>query len=190
MQPQQEQNYWQPASGQDPASVPSTEPATPDDAIAAGDDVEVLTWEASEFVHHEKSGMWFLALIAVAAVLLTFDYFVVQSWTFGILIVVMTLAAGVITRRPPRTLSYSLSAQGIHVDQKFFSFHDFRAFGIVQENAFYSVRLIPNRRFMPMVSVFFPTELGERIVDVLGETLPMEHIERDPIDKLVEKIRF
>lgn len=149
-----------------------------------------ISWQASEFIHHEKDGMWFLALLAVAAVLLALDIFVVKSWTFGVLIVVMAVAAVIVGKRPPRTLNYSLSNQGLRIDEKSFSFHDFRAFGIVQEGALYSIRLIPNKRFMPMVSLYFPAEQGEQIVDLIGSVLPMEHIERDSIDKIVEKIRF
>ena len=134
--------------------------------------------------------MWFLALLAVATVLLLIDIFLIQSWTFGILIVVMAITVMVIAKRPPRTINYTLTPQGIQIDDKPFNFHDFRAFGVVQENAFYSIRLIPNKRFMPMVSVFFPPENGEEIVDAFGHALPMENIERDAIDKLVEKIRF
>ena len=152
--------------------------------------MSAISWQASEFIHHEKDGSWFLALLAVATVLLVVDIFVVKSWTFGILIVVMAFAAVVVGKRPPRTLNYSLSNQGLQIDQKSFSFHDFRAFGIIQEGALYSIRLIPNKRFMPMVSLYFPSEQGEQIVDLVGSVLPMEHIERDPIDKIVEKIRF
>ena len=149
-----------------------------------------LTWQASEFVHHEKSGVWFLALLGAATVLLLIDGFLIRSWTFGILIVVMAISLGVIARRPPRTLMYTLTSRSLQIDEKRFDLRDFHAFGVVQENAFYSIRLIPNKRFMPMVSVFFPPEYGEEIVDILGHTLPMENIKRDSIDKLVEKIRF
>lgn len=149
-----------------------------------------LSWQASEFVHHEKDGMWFLALLGVTVALLLVDVFLVQSWTFGALIIVMAIAVMVIAKRPPRIITYTLTAQGIRIDEKQFHFQDFRAFGVVQENAFYSIRLVPNKRFMPMVSVFFPPEDGEEIVDAFGHALPMENIERDTIDKLVEKIRF
>ena len=149
-----------------------------------------LSWQASEFVHHEKDGMWFLALLGVTVALLLVDVFLVQSWTFGALIIVMAIAVMVIAKRPPRIIAYTLTAQGIQIDEKQFHFQDFRAFGVVQENAFYSIRLVPNKRFMPMVSVFFPPEDGEAIVDAFGHALPMENIERDTIDKLVEKIRF
>lgn len=196
MQPEQNQNYWQPSSETpaDPAASVTTEiptqPPVEELEAPAPPEVAALSWQASEFVHHEKDGMWFLALIGVATVLLLLDIFLIRSWTFGALIVVMTVAIMVVARRPPRTINYALSTHGLQIDEKQFNLHDFRAFGVVQENAFYSIRLIPNKRFMPMVSVFFPPEQGEEIVDVFGQALPMENIKRDPIDKLVEKIRF
>jgi len=183
MQPQQDQNYWQGAS-EAPADT-DVEAHEPEE-----ESFEAITWQASEFVHHEKGGSWFFVLLAVAVVLLVIDFFLIKSWTFGALIVVMAVSATVVGRRPPRTIDYSLTPHGIRIGEKQFSFHDFRAFGVVQENAFYSIRLIPNKRFMPMVTVYFPSDQGEQIVDMLGSVLPMESIERDVMDKLVEKIRF
>ena len=191
MQPEQNQNYWQPpAEPQTDAPAPvGVEAATTSEETQIDAD-SAITWQASEFVHHEKSGAWFLSLLGVTAVLLLVVTFLIKSWTFGVLIVVMAIAVVVIARRPPRIINYSVTPQGIQIDQKHFDFHDFKAFGVVQENAFYSIRLIPNKRFMPMVSVYFPTEHGEEIIDIFGSVLPMQHLELDPIDKIVEKIRF
>lgn len=189
MQPQQN-NYWQPPEPDGALAQPPDESEDFDTPETKKSDVDPITWQASEFVHHEKSGLWFLALLGATTILLVLDIFLIRSWTFGALIVVMAISAFVVARRPPRTLTYTLTDDGIRIDQKSFTFHDFRAFGVVQESAFYSLRLVPNKRFMPMVSVFFPTELGEQIVDVIGLRLPMEHIELDIVDKVVEKIRF
>jgi hypothetical protein len=193
MQPESDSNYWQPspepqpeATLQDTSAPQQPEPAPSGTTLPD----QPLTWQASEFVHHEKGGLWFVGLALVAAVLLVIDVFLIQSWTFGVLIVVMAAAMMIVASRPPKQVNYSLSAQGLIIDEKSFSFHDFRAFGVVPEGAFYSIRLVPNKRFMPMVSVYFPTEQGEQIVDIFGAVLPMQHIERDPIDKFVEKIRF
>ncbi len=190
MQPQEENSYWQPSDPEGAFEAPQNDVETDNQPTASENNVDPITWQASEFVHHEKSSMWFMALLGAASVLLLIDVFLVRSWTFGALIVVMAVSAFVVARRPPRTLTYTLTPHGIRIDDKSFTFHDFRAFGVVQEGAFYSLRLVPNKRFMPMVSVFFPTELGEQIVDVIGLALPMEHIELDVIDKVVEKIRF
>lgn len=192
MQPQEEPNYWQAANETVPViDTPVPAGALPTDLQETSLPVPgPISWQASEFIHHEKDGTWFVALMGVALVLLLVDFFFVKSWTFGALIIVMAIAAIVVGKRPPRTLTYILSLQGVKIDEKLFSFHDFRAFGVVQEEAFYSVRLVPNKRFMPMVSIYFPPEHGEQIVDMLGSMLPMETIELDMIDKLTEKIRF
>ena len=186
MQPQQDQNYFQ--QGETVPQGPVVEAVEPVTAPSPGE--SMINWQASEFVHHEKSMEWFLALVGVGVALLLLDIFLIRSWTFGILIVVMTITALLVARRPPRIITYTLTPDGIRIDEKRFGFHDFRAFGVVQEGAFYSIRIIPAQRFMPMVSVYFPPEMGEQIVDIFGSMLPMEQIKLDPIDKFVEKIRF
>ncbi len=163
------------------------QPETVEPAIA---DETPISWQASEYIQHDKAGGWFLALLGVAAVLLLVDIFLVKSWTFGALIVVMTIGVFVLARRSPRTLNYTLSSQSLQIDDKHFSMHDFRAFGVLQEDAIYSVQLIPIKRFMPAVNVYFPPEYGEKIVDIFGSVLPMEHLEPDFIDRLTRKIRF
>lgn len=193
MQPQQDQNYWQPAAepAEQAAQTPDIAPVGPLEAAVEPEDIpQPISWQASEFVHHEKSMEWFLSLIGIATILLLVDVFLIKSWTFGALIVVMAISAIAVGRRPPRTLNYLVSPGGIQIDEKQFHFHDFRAFGVIQEGAFYSIRLIPVKRFMPTVNVYFPPEHGEEIVDMFGSILPMEKIESDFIDKLVEKIRF
>lgn len=192
MQPEQNQNYWQPSTEPkvDTAPLETSSGNEPPVEDLETEQLEPISWQASEYVHQEKDGVWFLALLGVAVLLLIFDYFVVKSWTFGVLIVVMAVAVMVMAKRPPRTINYTLLDYGFHIDNKQFNFHDFRAFGVVQEGAFYSIRLIPVKRFMPMVSIFFPPEHGETIVDAFGDALPMEDIKLDTVDRLAEKIRF
>jgi hypothetical protein len=38
--------------------------------------------------------------------------------------------------------------------------------------------------------VYFPEEAGEKIVDILGQRLPMETLKLDMIDILVRKLRL
>mgnify|MGYP006136703255 FL=1 len=197
MQPDQDPKYWHPSTQPQADLNAPAQTEIADDPTSAQEPTvgsrqtdAPLSWQASEFVHHEKDGRWFLGLLAVALVLLLLDFFVIKSWTFAALIVVMTIAVIVLARRPPRIIDYTLSAYDLQIDEKQFALHDFRAFGVVQENAFYTIRLIPNKRFMPMVTVFFPLEHGEEIVDVFGQALPMETIERDTLDRIAEKIRF
>lgn len=179
------QNYWQgeqDAEGQ--FATPLASPATPKAPVGP------VTWEASEYIHHEKDKLWFLGMLAVVVALVALSVFLIQSLTFTTLIVVMAASVIVYARRPPRTLSYTLSSNELQVDEKTYNISDFRAFGIMQDGPLYSIVLIPIKRFMPSVNVYFPQDQGEKIVDVLGDTIPMETVKPDVIDKIVKKLRF
>jgi hypothetical protein len=67
---------------------------------------------------------------------------------------------------------------------------DFRAFGLIKDGDNHSIMLIPIKRFSPGVSVYFPEEAGEQIVDILGQRLPMEELKLDVVDIIVRKLRL
>lgn len=220
MKPDQEEIYWQPNQDAAAQSAPQPEaPSQPEAQIPVqvdaqqvqqpvvqaepqpesnafdhdGDGViapsEPLSWQASEYVHHDKQAIWYIALGAVTIALLALAIFM-QAWTFAALVVVLGVGIGVLAGRPPHTVQYILSEGGLRVDEKTFAYHDFRAFGVIQEDAFASIILMPTKRFMPAVNVYFPSEMGEQIVDIFGAFLPMEPIELDFVDKLARKLRF
>lgn len=188
MQPRGEGNFVQPTEQTPQFAGPiPTQPVTPQTPPAHDD---FLTWQASEYVHHEKDKIWFLILFGAALVLLAVALLLVQSITFAVLVIVMTATLAIFAVRPPRILNYGLSNGGIQINDKHFLYHDFRFFGIVQDGPLYTAVLIPNKRFMPTVNIYFPAENGEEIVDVLGDHLPMEHVELDFLDQLVRRLRF
>lgn len=148
-----------------------------------------ISWEASEYVHNDKGGMWIAGLVVVTVVFAGIALYL-QAWTFLILVVVMGVAMGVFAFRPPHNIHYTLNDAGVQIGDKTFRYGDFRAFGILEEGAFFTMTLIPAKRFAPALSVYFSEEQGEDIVDIVGAHLPMEHIEPDVIDNLMRRLRF
>ena len=103
----------------------------------------------------------------------------------------MFIALIVYIRRPARTLTYSLSpAQGLYVGETLYNFENFKSFGVLQDGIHNSIMLIPRKRFAMGVSVFFPDEVGEAVVDILGQRLPMENLKLDVVDTIVRKLRL
>jgi hypothetical protein len=149
-----------------------------------------LEWQASEYVEHEKSMKWFVILAVATLVLIAVAVFLLNNYTFAVLIVVMAIAVAVWARRPANEMHYRLDAAGVWVNGKFFAMHDFRSFGVMQEGAIYAVVLLPVKRLTPGVRVYFPEELGEQIVDILGTSMPMEDIQPDWIDSITRKLNF
>lgn len=156
--------------------APTTKPAT-------------LSWEASEYVHTDKGGLWLVGFGAIVLVVAGLALWL-QAWTFLVLVVVMAIAMGMFAFRPPHVLRYTLNDNGVQIGDKTFHYSDFRAFGVLEDGAFFTMTLIPVKRFSPALSVYFSEEQGEQIVDIVGAHLPMENIQPDIIDHIMRRLRF
>lgn len=210
--PQSQLNSTGQSSGVDPAEfqaalnepesiqsspLPSVEPLpqeVPDemneDEVA--DDVppdEPVTWIAHEYIHREKGTVWFTLFSVVIVALLGLSIWT-KAWTFAVLIVVIAVVIILISRRPPRELTYSLTDDGLTIDNTLHKFEGFKSFGIVRDGDEFSVMLIPVQRFQPGISVYFPEESGEAIVDMLGSRLPMKELHLDVVDRIVRALRL
>lgn len=171
----------------EPVSLPADDPKQ----YAPKPDEEPVHWTASEYIHESKGGLWFAIFAVVVVVLILSDILFMKSYTFSVLVIVMAAAIVIYSRRPPRTLEYTLSGnQGLFVGERLYHFNDFKAFGLIRDGEHHSIMLIPVKRFDPGVSVYFPEEVGERIVDILGARLPMENLKLDLVDIIVRKLHL
>ena len=184
----------QPVTFAEEADEPITEttPPAPQGEKPADDDKSMppVHWQAHEYIHHEKGFGWFLGFSVIVIALIAAAVFIIQSVTFAILIPVMAAALIVYSHRPPRLMDYTLSHQGLHVNDHLYSFAEFKSFGVIHDGGEYSIMLIPTKRFRAGVSVYFPEEAGEAIVDMLGARLPMQELHLDAIDRLIRKLRI
>jgi hypothetical protein len=213
MQPDNQQGFYRTDQGQPvPAAVPPqpvatvttqaavaaaiAEPAvtavvdTPEDRQDQEPTDAPVTWTAYEYLHQEKGTMWFIVFTAVIVLLFALSVFLMKSWSFAVLLGVIAIVVVIYSRRPPRELTYSLSDEGLFVDQKLHKFSDFKSFGVIRDGQEFSVMLIPTQRFQPGVTVYFPEEVGEAIVDLLGAQLPMKDLKLDAVDRLVRLLRL
>lgn len=164
---------------------------SPEQVIEDTLDNPPVTWSAQEYIHIDKGTGWFFLFALVILALIAVDIFLLKSWTFSALVIVMAVAIIIYVRRPPRTLTYALSpAQGLYVGERLYHFDEFRAFGLIKDGNNHSIMLIPRKRFAPGVSVFFPEEAGERIVDILSQRLPAEELKLDIVDIVIRKLRL
>ncbi len=183
------QETYQPADQEVDAPVAAAETRRP---VETPEEVPVQ-WVAHEYIHEEKGTGWYIIFAVVVLLLIAADVLFLKSflWTFSFLVMVMAVALVVYSRRPPRDIQYALSGkQGLYIGERLYHLSDFKAFGLIKDGDHNSIMLIPVKRFAPGVSVYFPDEAGERIVDILGQRLPMETLKLDAIDILVRKLRL
>lgn len=194
MNPDQENNDAEQAPPEadlqeSPAEAPVDDTST--DSQDNEQDETPVHWTAHEYVHLDKNGLWYILFVLVVLGLIAIDVFFLKSYTFSALVVVMAVALIVYSRRPPREIQYALSGQqGLYIGEKLYHFTEFKAFGLIKDGEHHSIMLIPTRRFAPGVSVYFPEEAGEEIVDILGARLPMRPLKLDFMDVLIRRLRL
>jgi hypothetical protein len=54
----------------------------------------------------------------------------------------------------------------------------------------HSAVLVPRKRFQLGQTVYFPTEVGEQLVDMLASRLPMKELEPDALDRLLARLHL
>lgn len=164
----------QPEKENSPTELPETEP---------------VQWQAQEYYNHENGRIWYVGFaVVVLAVMATAVY--LQAWTFAVLVPIMAAALLVYVKRPAQQFSYVLSTKGLYINDVLHPFAEFKSFGVIHDGHEFSITLTPVRRFRPNLTVYFPEEVGEKIVDLLGVRLPMRTIKRDVLDKLVSFLRI
>lgn len=147
-------------------------------------------WQAVEYIQREKTALWYIFLAIITAALMLIAVLWMRSWSFAVLVPVMSVALIVYARRPPHEVPYTLSRQGLHVGDMLYPYTDFKSFTLISGDDQHQIMLVPIKRFKPGVSVYFPEEVGERIVDMLAARLPMREQHLDAVDRLIRKLRI
>ena len=150
---------------------------------------EIVNWQAKEYIQREKNGGWYVGLVVVSLGLIALSVFL-QWWTFTALVVLSAVCLVIYSVRPPRELHYSLSNKGLSEGNRLYDYAEYKSFGVLKEGTNFAIVLTPRKRFSPRVTVYFPEERGEEIVDAFGARLPMEEVKRDFLDKLVNFLRI
>ncbi len=184
-----------PAPVATPAPV-TNQDAIPDQVIAEeGDSLDTpaateVSWSASEFIAHEKGALWYLVLAGIAVVLVAAVYFLFHDLVAALAIIFVAVIFGFLAAHKPRVLAYHIGPEGLSIDNKMYSFSDFKSFGVVNEGAFSSITFMPMKRFMPSLSIYYPPEEEETIVDALSNYLPFAPVTHDLVDRLMHRIRL
>lgn len=160
----------------------------------SGQNLPVITdpvnWTASEFIDHEKKSSWYMGLAGLTVVVVALIYLITHDYVTSVVIVIAAILFGVTAKRRPRTLQYQIDDVGVIIDNKHFPYEVFKSFTVLAEGAFNSIQLMPLKRFMPPISLYFPPENESQIVATLGSYLPHEKRNHDAIETLMRKVRF
>ena len=149
-----------------------------------------VSWTASEFVDNEKNAGWFMGLAGLTVLAVIAVYLITHDLITAVVIIIAAVLFGVTAKRKPRTLQYQLDNSGVNIGGKPYPYELFKSFAVLAEGAFNSIQLMPLKRFMPPISLYYPPESEEQIITTLGSYLPHEDRTHDPLERLMRRVRF
>ncbi len=180
-------------SGEQPVNyAPETQSYAPQQPVnAQGQPTDnPVQWQGPEYIVQPKTSTWYLLFGIVVLVLIAVAALLIQSWSFAILVPVMAAALIMYINRPPRMIQYVLSGKGLYINEVLHPLTEFRSFGVREEHGVQALVFVPVKRFKPGLTVYFPPEMGEAVVDILGARMPMEEMQPDFFDKLIRRLRL
>ncbi len=151
---------------------------------------ELVRWTASEYVDHAKGPVWFALMGVGLFVVVGVLYFVTKDTLASVLVGLAGITFGVFAGRRPQVLQYSISPGGITIGQRTHAFADFKSFSLTESGPLPAILLLPLRRFLPPITMFYDPKEEDKIIEALADYLPHEDREPDVVDRLMSRIRF
>jgi len=164
--------------------------SSPDTGQPAKKATEPISWSASEFVVHQKDATWYLTFAAALAVIMGLIFITTKDLISVIAIGVVGILFGVIAGKKPRQLAYQVDDRGISIGEKFYPYGYFKSFSLGQEGVVGCINLLPLKRFVPEISIYFPPEEESAILDILSDNLPNEQRKEHSVDRISKHLRF
>jgi len=150
----------------------------------------VASWSASEYIAHNKGAAWFVLLGIVLLAFIGAFYVATKDIVVPVVVAVAGITFGVFAARSPRVLEYTVNAKGIQIGPKFYTYADFKSFSVAEDGPLPAIVLLPLKRFLPPITVFYEPKEEDTILNVLANYLPHEEKQPDLVDKLMRRIRF
>lgn len=152
---------------------------------------ESVEWTASEYVAHNKSLSWFVALGIIAMALTVAVYVLTgRDPVSAIVVPIVAVLFGYSAARRPQVRRFKIDSHGITMGSRFHPFSGLKSFTVSGEGAIKSIVLIQLKRYMPPVSIYYPPDQEERIMEVLGKYLPFEPERHDNVERVMRRIKF
>ncbi len=149
-----------------------------------------ISWQASEFVMHQKPAWWYAAFVGVALAIGLIFVFVFKDIFAAVAILMVFGLTMKLAARKPRTLQYVIDEVGISIAERTFPYDTFRSFSIIRDGGLDSIFLHPLQRFSLPIIIYFDPDDANAIAEALSYHLPHEESEMSSIDRLSRTLRF
>jgi hypothetical protein len=148
-----------------------------------------LTWQAREFEKHEKSAAWFVALWILVAGLAAVAV-IMKAWLMIPVVLIGAILISIYAVKEPRMVTFILTENNLHVEQRIYSLGRFASFWIFEEEEHDILSLAPRHYFQPHFKIPLPKEYSSDARLLLRPRLEEEEHKESFIDALSDRLGF
>lgn len=136
-------------------------------------DKATLTWRAPQYMHHEKSLLWFV-IAGFIAILLVIYGLKTNGWTFSVAIIVFVGTYYLMHRHAPPVVEVKISKFGVKIGRNVFPYSNLKSFWIVYDPPFVKkLYLRMDSKFQPDIFVSLedadPVEVRKLLSEYIQE---------------------
>lgn len=146
----------------------------------------LYTWEIDEYLHHERTRMWYVLFFALTAVL---TFYALFTANFLFLFIVLMAAAILLLQhnRAPRRLKVELSREGLRIGQEQHFWNKMDYFWIVDEPEVKSLYFETKETLKPHLCVSLRGQNIEKIRSLLKPFLK-EEPQEEPLSDILSRL--
>lgn len=105
----------------------------------------LISWEAPEFVHHERDVKWYILAVLGVVFMIGFSLYT-KDWFFLFILPFIIAGTVVYLKTPPKLRTYSISRLGVRVDDRFYSFDNLHSFWVIYNDQVRRLYILQNKK--------------------------------------------
>jgi len=152
------------------------------------DDV-FISWVAPEFTRYEKSKIWFILLGIISATLIIIAL-LMKNFLFALIIFMAAFLIYVQGLKHPRKIKFTISEEGLTIDEKTFHYSELKSFWIFEEPGIRILSVITKKLIQPQLSIPLEDQSPEIIRKALIRFIPERKQEETLTDIITRKLKF
>jgi hypothetical protein len=117
-------------------------------------------------------------------------YFLTKEYFAAITILAVGVIVALYARQKPKQVTYELSEAGLRIGEKLYAYSLFKSFSLKNEIGLSSLQLMPLKKLMPAISIYYDAADEEKIVDILSKHLPLDEAKPDSIERLSRHLKL
>jgi hypothetical protein len=131
----------------------------------------IIEWDAPEYVHYKKEKNWYIIAGILLSIIIVYAL-IKNSPIMAITFILIGAVSYIQLEKPPRTLRFKVTHDGVVVGKELYEFEDIKSFWIFYEPEFQVISLRTDSYLLPYVHVPIHNEDPLEIRDILMKFIP------------------